>query len=75
MIENKLFFWILFLVRFLKPGAQITYSVMVRLFLSMFTSKNENDKQPTSYFQFKEMGFGFLFGAESKEEHLKNALY
>ena len=75
MIENKLFFWILFLVRFLKPGAQITYSVMVRLFLSMFTSKNENDKQPTSYFQFKEMGFGFLIGAESKEEHLKNALY
>ena len=55
--------------------AQITYSVMVRLFLSMFTSKNENDKQSTSYFQFKEMGFGFLFGAESKEEHLKNALY
>ena len=44
MIENKLFFWISFLVRFLKPGAQITYSVMVRLFLSMFTSKNENDK-------------------------------
>ena len=47
MIENKLFFWISFLVRFLKPGAQITYSVMVQLFLSLFTSKNENDKQPT----------------------------
>ena len=75
MIENKLFFWISFLVRFLKPGAQITYSVMVRLFLSMFTSKKENDKQPTTYIQLKEMVFGFLFGTESKEKHLKDALY
>ena len=75
MLEDKLLSGFQLLVPFLRPGAQITYSVMVRLFLSMFTSKNENDKQPTSYFQFKEMGFGFLFGAESKEEHLKNALY